>query len=154
MDNEKKSLIEYLVTALAFIISVLAYIHNRRTFLLTTATNRAKIVTDAWKSNNLARHGYKIEDKDWVDWTDVVSELVITINVLQKIAGPRYIRWILGYKDVLIVFWEQTPTELRTKLKIYSSSDYLKKAEETNDVNVFREQMQDIIKCFKQVTVS
>jgi hypothetical protein len=143
MKNEDIALI---ISIIALVASLLSYLNDRKTFIFSTASERAAAVKEVWgKLRRTNEHTY-IRDDQWQYWSEVVSEIVSSIIILQKLTGKwRFFRWLLGINDFYIVFWEQVPTDLRMAIEKYDRS---KGNPEGNEERIFMDQMRTILKTY------
>ena len=144
MKNEDIALI---ISIIALVASLLSYLNDRKTFIFSTASERAAAVKEVWENYIRTNSHINIRDDQWQYWSEVVSEIVSSIIILQKLTGKwRFFRWLLGINDFYIVFWEQVPTDLRTAIKHYEA---LEGKPEVDDQRIFRHQMQTVLKTYK-----
>jgi len=142
--------IEYLAISISIISllgSIIGYFEQRRTFILTVASERAAVVSKSWGLLQKIKGINFISDDQWSYWSPVVSEIVSSIQIINKLSGRFLIvRWFIFQKDIYIIFWEQTPTELRSLIKEYKMSTI---EIQDNNIELFQKQMTTIIKTYK-----
>jgi len=145
MKNEDIALI---ISIIALVASLLSYLNDRKTFIFSIASERAAAVKEVWKNYIRTNSHINIRDDQWQYWSEVVSEIVSSIIILQKLTGKwRFFRWLLGINDFYIVFWEQVPTDLRMAIEKYNESN---ENSEINDQLVFIDQMKTILKTYNR----
>ena len=145
MKNEDIALV---ISIIALVASLLSYLNDRKTFIFSTASERAATVKVVWENYIRTNSHINIRDDQWQYWSEVVSVIVSSIIILQKLTGKwRFFRWLLGINDFYIVFWEQVPTDLRTAIEKYDSSN---KNPEGDEERVFMDQMRTILKTYNR----
>jgi hypothetical protein len=144
METEDFALV---ISIIALVASFLSYMNERKTFIFSAASERAAAVKEVWgKIKRTNQHRY-IEDEEWQYWSDVVSEIVSSIIIIQKLTGKwKFFRWLLGINDFYIVFWQQIPTDLRTAIEQYEAFE---RKPEDDGQRIFRHQMQTVLKTYK-----
>ena len=142
----KSDEIALLISLIALGASALSYLHDRKTFIFSSASERAAAVKELWNKHPRTNSHVIIECSQWMYWSPIVSEIVSTIIILEKLTGRwKLTRWILRLSDFYIVFWEQIPTDLRTAIEKYQECEY---TPENDEQSVFRRQMQTILKTY------
>jgi hypothetical protein len=138
--------IALVISVVALGASALSYLHDRKTFIFSSASERAAAVREVWSKHPKTNTHLFIEDSQWLYWSPIVSEIVSTIIILEKLTGRwKLTQCILRLSDFYIVFWEQIPTDLRTAVEKYQESEGYPINEWQN---TFRKQMQTILKTY------
>jgi hypothetical protein len=134
------------ISVIALGASALSYLHERKTFIFSSASERAAAVKEAWGKHPKSNTHSIIEDNQWMYWSPIVSEIVSTIIILEKLTGRwKLIRRFLSINDFYIVFWEQIPTDLRTAIEKYKES---MDTTQIDEQITFRKQMKTILKTY------
>jgi hypothetical protein len=143
--------VEYLslvISVIALGASALSYLHDRKTFIFSSASERAAAVKEAWVKHPKTNTHIVIEDSQWIYWSPIVSEIVSSIIIIQKLTGCwKLTQRILRTNDFYIVFWEQIPTDLRTVIEKYQASI---DTADSKDQIIFRKQMKTILKTYNR----
>jgi hypothetical protein len=143
----KSEYLAIIISIISLLGSVIGYFEHRRIFLLTVASERAAVVSKSWSLLQKIKSINFISDDQWLYWSPVVSEIVSSIQIINKLSGRfLIIRWFMFQKDIYIIFWEQTPTELRSLIKVYNKSTI---ENQDKNIEVFQKQMKTIIKTYK-----
>lgn len=146
MNKEEVAVIISLVSLAG---SVIGYVHNRRTFIFTVAGERATAVKITWEKtkSKMSYDNSLIQDTQWEFWSPLVSDIVSSLVIIQKLTGSnRFFQYLLGIKDFYLVFWEQLPTELRTLVEQYKKNHG---ATEKILLDTFQLQMRTILKTYE-----
>lgn len=143
--------VEYLslvISVIALAASALSYLHDRKTFIFSSASERAAAVREAWGKYPKTNEHTFIQDSQWSYWSPLVSEIVSSINIIQKLTGRwKLIQRILRINDFYIVFWEQIPTDLRIAIEKYQELNH---PTESHNQIIFRKQMKTILKTYRR----
>lgn len=139
---KNSELVSVLVSAVAVLVSIVAIRNERKSFILSIINDRVKVINNAWFEALNKGHNqmFPIKDYDFYIWSPVVSEIVITTNILNKLIGCNYL--LLSRNNFDYIFWEQLNTDLRIQFSHYEKTD--KSGNEF--VTIFQKQMADINK--------
>jgi hypothetical protein len=146
-------LISTAVSTLSLVLASAAFISNRKNFLLTIANQRSVIVNELF--NIKSKGGLVVADKSsdiyvWF-WTDIISEIIISNNIIAMTAGKyKVVKKIYGINDVQKIFWEQLNTSIRKHFMNYIESDIEINGSETQNTLVRKEQIRTIINNYLQ----
>lgn len=145
MSTEKIAIV---ISIISLIGSVISFYNSRKTFLFSIVTERANAVKQVWDSMSKAKGLETISENSRDYWTKIVSEIVSSLIIINKLAGKfKITHWLITIKDFYIVFWEQIPTDLRTAIEKYGKETQNTKSD---DINVFRKQMETILSTYQQ----
>ena len=142
---------EYTSTAISIIsmlIATAAFVSNRKSFLLTIANQRSLKVNEVF--NTKSKGGLFVADKNsdtyvWF-WTDIISEIIISNNIIEMTAGRyKVVKKIYGINGVQRIFWEQLNTSIRKHFISYTDSDLYINGSETENTLIRMEQIRTII---------
>jgi hypothetical protein len=136
------------VSALSLVLASAAFISSRKSFLLTIANQRSQKVNEVFKIKS--KDGLSIADKKsdtyvWY-WTDIISEIVISNNILEMTAGNfKLVRRIYGINNVQKIFWEQLHTSIREHFKNYNELDLHVEGSDTKNTLERKLQIKTIV---------
>lgn len=133
-------------SGISLIGTYFGYRYSRKTFILTVLSDRAKVVKEIWDKTPKNKSLLKVEDENWIFWSSVISEIVSSIIILNKLKPPATLPVICSKKDYHIIFWEQIPTDLRIYIDKYSIGLHNNTGQH---IITFRSQMKTILKSYK-----
>ncbi len=136
------------ISIISMLIATAAFVSNRKSFLLTIANQRSVKVNEIF--NIKSKGGQAVADKNsetyvWF-WTEIISEIVISNNIIEMSAGKyKIFKSVYGINDVQKIFWEQLNTSIRKHFMNYLESDIEINGTETENTLVRKEQIRTII---------
>lgn len=138
---------EALLSAISVAIAVIVYKSSRKSFMLEIANRRSDKVNDLFKETSKDMSVAKKEDKHYLKfWTVIISELVISINIIESLSGKNWFtKLFTDYDDVCYVFWEQLNTAVRTHFETYDEAYIDNIGEEDKKEQTRKAQLKTII---------
>ena len=141
---------------IAIVISILSLTgalysitYTRKTFIFSVCTERAKEVKAVWAGTTRVNGMETVKDVKWQLWSNVISEIVATIVIINRQADRyKFSKWRLyNNKAFYTIFWQQIPTDLRRAIEGYEET-YTEKT--NNDLTTFINQMRAILKTYEK----
>lgn len=137
-----------IISIISLLLASAAFVSNRKSFLLTIANQRSVKVNEVF--NIKSKEGQTVADKNseiyvWF-WTDIISEIIISNNILEMTAGKcKVVKKIYGINDVQKIFWEQLNTSIRKHFLSYSDAELEINGSETDNSLLRKEQLRTIV---------
>lgn len=146
MSITKFELASLIGSGLAICISTFAIKYDYRSFLFDIVNKRAEKVNDVWTRMPKARGFDTITNGDYQLWSKLVSEIIITINIIQIVNKDIVTRFTINKKKYLLIFWEMLDTSIRMAIINYKVETY---NTDNKDLSTFQNQMKKLKIIFK-----
>jgi hypothetical protein len=143
------SLADYIAISLSILSlagALYSFTYTRKTFIFSVCTERAKEVKAVWVITPRVNGIDTVKDEHWQLWSNVISEIVASIVIVDKLADRyKIMSCFYDIRDFYVIFWQQIPTDLRNAIEGYEQT-----CTETNNnyLATFKSQMRTIIKTY------
>ena len=89
---ETKDLLQAIISLITTVIAIMVYLSSRKLFILEVANKRAEKVNSVFKEACKGTKIASIVDHHYVSfWTETISEIIISQNILNKLSGKNKI---------------------------------------------------------------
>jgi hypothetical protein len=143
------SLADYIAISLSILSlagALYSFTYTRKTFIFSVCTERAKEVKAVWAITPRVNGMDTVKDEHWQLWSNVISEIVASIVIVDKLADRyKIMRCFYDIRDFYVIFWQQIPTDLRNAIEGYEQTCTETK---NNYLATFKSQMRKIIKTY------
>lgn len=147
---ETKDLLQAIISLITITIAIMVYLSSRKLYILDVANKRAEKVNSVFKDACIGTKIASIVDHHYVSfWSETISEIVISQNILNKLSGKNKImKCLLGHKNVQYIFWEQLHTTVRLHFKSYTDTNLIANNNDDQNTIIRKQQIKDIINTY------
>jgi hypothetical protein len=147
---EPKDFVQIVISVMSVLIALIVYISSRKLFLVDIANKRAEKVNSVF---NLARTNTRvagIDDSHYNNfWPEIISEIIISKNILEKLTGMnRVSKWLFDKSDIQYIFWEQLHTSVRMHFLQYSDIQLSVNADDDSNTCIRKKQIKEVINTY------
>ena len=143
-----KDVAELILTFFSVSIAVIVYLSSKKLFRLEVANKRADKVNTVFKeATSTGKRVADLLDSHYITfWTETVSEIVISINLIEKLTwNSKLSMKVVGYKEIKYVFWEQLHTCIRQHFEGFNSEALLALEQNAKCSSTLKQQIKTIV---------